>query len=144
MSRVPAFVQDCMYSFINKEDVIPHLSLSNILNTINLKEIDFETYLDMFIKLCKSSMIKKAQDISNLLEKHKKEIVKTFHAIKDDLHVNKNIGNIFFIGFADSTKLRNYQIDETDLQNTVFIPPSLIAHHAMDDYIKTFEIIKSY
>ena len=88
MSRVPEFVQDCMYSFINKEDVIPHLSLSNILNTMNLKEIYFETYLDMFIKLCKSSMIKKAQDISNLLEKHKKEIVKTFHAIKDDLHVN--------------------------------------------------------
>ena len=144
MSKIPAHIQECMYSFINKEDIIPHMSLLNILHTVDLKQIPLSTFFSNFCNFLRASKNKTIMKFVEFLDKYEKEIMKTLESVHGELHVHKNIGNIFYVGLSDTKELKNCQVDETDLPNTIFFTLSMITHHFMVSYEESFKIIETY
>lgn len=158
MSKIPGHIQDCMFSFINRYDIVPHLSLNNLKNTLDLTDRNVRELLDSIINLVlQKNNCEYAHKLASYTEKYKNDLISLIQNIAGDFHIRKNIGNIFLIGVSDTTKLKNCQIDETDLQDSIFLCAKpyieklslkfdvlMFDDHAMTEYIKSFSIINSY
>lgn len=144
VSKIPGCIQECMFSFINKYDIVPHLSLRNIQNTINLQKIPVDVYLNKAKFILRSFNSDYSNTFADLIEQYEDELSKSLNSAKNDLHVHKNIGNLFYIGLTESRKLKNCQIDETDLTNIVFFSPSMLKHHKVTEYIDSLAKINTY
>ena len=151
MSTIPGQVQECMFSFINAHDIVPHLSLSNVRNTIDLMNLDIRKFFNSVMsKLEKSDTFGKS--LRTIFLQYENDLVSLITGASQSFHVKKNIGNLFLIGVSDKTQLKKYQIDEAELPNELFMSLSSkkdnffkdLNDHRMISYFKFFSIIKSY
>lgn len=139
MSFCPPEIENCIFTFINNDDLIPTFSLFNTLNTAAKNHLSFQ----VFVKLC--LLILKSFDNSWI-----KELVyaieQNFEIITDIigiLNVKKVKGIVFKIGVDKNKKLVDCIIDDSKLPSTLSISLTSLFNHFINEYEKSLKNIQS-
>lgn len=92
MSTIPGHVQECIFSFINAHDIVPHLSLYNARNTIDLMNSDIRKFFNSLMsRLEKSDTFGKS--LRTLFLQYENEIASLITGASQSFHVKTNVGN---------------------------------------------------
>lgn len=140
MSRCPSTVSDCIFAFINRNDIVPHMSLYNLLNTVRIYDTNCDLYVNSckkILNLCKNEW---AKALVLAIEICIGEIIDNIHI--ESLHVRKVKGTLFGIGMCTATQLDDCRLIELDLPNTLVLTVTSANDHFMSNYIENFKKIE--
>lgn len=138
MSYCPPEIENCIFTFINGDDLIPSFCLFNTLNTAAKNHLSFQ----LFVKLC--LLILKPLN-NKWIKEFVYAIEQNFEIITDVigiLNVKKVKGVVFQIGDSKKKKLSDCVINESQLPNSLSISLTSLFNHFIDKYEQSFKIIQ--
>lgn len=138
MSPIPANISDCIYSFINKNDIVPSLCLANLANMVDENHCTTKLIVGKCLQKLKYFKIDWVNKMVCAIEENLDLIISSIKLI----NVRNVQGKIYRIGLGKKICLNDCRIIESQLPTKIVTELTSAADHLMDDYIKSFKVIE--